>query len=388
MWPRRRRPRYEARIRAAAGLGSAPDARDAERYDKRYAHCDVLVVGGGPADWRPPTRRRDRRARDPGGRAARAGRQPAVLPGRDRRRAGIALGRAHRGGLRQRDVRILTRSTAFGYQDHNLVTVAQRLTDHLPVRMRAGSRELLEDPGRPGDPGDRRARASAGVRQQRPAGRDAGLGRVGLYPSLWRAAGAMRCCSPTMTAPIRRPSIWPIAAPGSSWWMPAPGRRHPAGRRPAPGRDRDGRRRRDGRARQAAGRVRRRARICQGPVRRARRDLPCDLLAMSGGSPVLHLHAQSGGKPQWLERKACFVPGKSVQAEASVGAAAGEFDLCLALAQATRAGAEAASAAGSPSRRRCPFPGGVHRRGRADAAVAGGRSTRRARPQAVRRFPE
>ena len=41
---------------------------------------------------------RDRRARDPGGRTARAGRQPVVLPGRDRRRAGIALGRAHRGG--------------------------------------------------------------------------------------------------------------------------------------------------------------------------------------------------------------------------------------------------------------------------------------------------
>ena len=56
MWPRRLWPRYEARIRAAAGLGSAPDARDAERYDKRYAHCDVLVLGGGPADWRPPTR--------------------------------------------------------------------------------------------------------------------------------------------------------------------------------------------------------------------------------------------------------------------------------------------------------------------------------------------
>ena len=49
MWPRRLWPRYEARIRAAAGLGSAPDARDAERYDKRYAHCDVLVLGGGPA---------------------------------------------------------------------------------------------------------------------------------------------------------------------------------------------------------------------------------------------------------------------------------------------------------------------------------------------------
>ena len=37
---------------------------------------------------------------------------------------------------------ILSRSTAFGW-DHNLVTVTQRLTDHLPVSMRKGTRELL-----------------------------------------------------------------------------------------------------------------------------------------------------------------------------------------------------------------------------------------------------
>jgi sarcosine oxidase subunit alpha len=41
------------------------------------------------------------------------------------------------------DVTILSRSTAFGYQDHNLVTVTQRLTEHLPVSMRKGTRELL-----------------------------------------------------------------------------------------------------------------------------------------------------------------------------------------------------------------------------------------------------
>src|SRR4029079_6305207 len=44
---------------------------------------------------------------------------------------------------RMPDVKILSRSTAFGYQDHNLVTVTQRLTEHLPVSQRNGTRELL-----------------------------------------------------------------------------------------------------------------------------------------------------------------------------------------------------------------------------------------------------
>ena len=144
MWPRRLWPRYEARIRAAAGLGSAPDARDAERYDKRYAHCDVLVLGGGPAGLA---------AAD----AAAATGARVILVDEQRELGGSLLSRPAEidgepalrwagrieAGLRRPDVRILTRGTAFGYQDHNLVTVAQRLTDHLPVRMRAGSRELL-----------------------------------------------------------------------------------------------------------------------------------------------------------------------------------------------------------------------------------------------------
>ena len=40
---------YEPRIRAAAGLGRAPTLPDPDRYANRYAHCDVLVVGAGPA---------------------------------------------------------------------------------------------------------------------------------------------------------------------------------------------------------------------------------------------------------------------------------------------------------------------------------------------------
>src|SRR5256885_3175769 len=37
------------RSRRMAGLGRAPSSPDPARYDKCHTHCDVLVVGGGPA---------------------------------------------------------------------------------------------------------------------------------------------------------------------------------------------------------------------------------------------------------------------------------------------------------------------------------------------------
>src|SRR4051812_12844706 len=40
---------YEPLIRRAAGLGRAAGAEDPDHYEKAYAHCDVLVIGGGPA---------------------------------------------------------------------------------------------------------------------------------------------------------------------------------------------------------------------------------------------------------------------------------------------------------------------------------------------------
>ena len=40
---------YEPIIRKSAGLGKAPKARDADKYEHYYHHCEVLVVGGGIA---------------------------------------------------------------------------------------------------------------------------------------------------------------------------------------------------------------------------------------------------------------------------------------------------------------------------------------------------
>jgi methylglutamate dehydrogenase subunit C len=40
---------YEPLIRRAAGLGRAAHAEDPDHYEKAFAHCDVLVIGSGPA---------------------------------------------------------------------------------------------------------------------------------------------------------------------------------------------------------------------------------------------------------------------------------------------------------------------------------------------------
>lgn len=40
---------YEPFIRQSAGLGKAPEERDADTYEHLYAFCDVLIVGGGVA---------------------------------------------------------------------------------------------------------------------------------------------------------------------------------------------------------------------------------------------------------------------------------------------------------------------------------------------------
>ncbi|SHK96200.1 sarcosine oxidase subunit alpha [Roseovarius marisflavi] len=49
MWPRRFWERvYEPLIRRAAGLGALSGAPDEDRYERAFAHCDLLVIGAGP----------------------------------------------------------------------------------------------------------------------------------------------------------------------------------------------------------------------------------------------------------------------------------------------------------------------------------------------------
>ena len=140
MWPRRAwKSFYEPRIRAAAGLGVAPRLADPDRYAARYAHCDVLVVGAGPAGLAAAAAAAATGARvmlcdeqsEPGGTLlSRDPREPARIDARspdewlDSTLAALAANRR---------VTLLPRTTAFGYFPHNLVSLNERLTDHLPV---------------------------------------------------------------------------------------------------------------------------------------------------------------------------------------------------------------------------------------------------------------
>ena len=81
-------------------------------------------------------------------------------------------------------------------------------------------------------------------------------------------------------------------------------------------------------------------------------EIACDLIAMSGGwTPSVHLFSQSRGKLAFDDATRTFLPGAAAQAQVSVGACRGVFDLAAALAEGAKAGAEAAGATPGPGPR-------------------------------------
>jgi sarcosine oxidase subunit alpha len=78
-----------------------------------------------------------------------------------------------------------------------------------------------------------------------------------------------------------------------------------------------------------------------------RRALSCDLVLMAGGfTPSVHLFSQSRGRLQWNDAARAYVPAVSAECERSAGACRGVHGLAEALADGAVMGAAAAKASG------------------------------------------
>ena len=136
---------FEKRIRAVSGLGRSPEVADPDRYDKRFSHADVLVVGAGLAGLSAALA-----AGRAGARVILCDEQSEAggwLLSSDETVDGLAAPQWAERAMRELqglpEVQVLTRTTAFGYQDHDLVTLMEKRADHLPPGQQPAYRERL-----------------------------------------------------------------------------------------------------------------------------------------------------------------------------------------------------------------------------------------------------
>ncbi len=125
---------YEPVIQKAAGLGVAPEEADPDSYANQFAHCQVLVVGSGAAGLTAAMV------------AAKSGKRVILCDERPEF-GGSLLSETQTtiDGLKATEwiaqtleelhslsnVILLKRTTAFGYYAHNMITLNERVSDHL-----------------------------------------------------------------------------------------------------------------------------------------------------------------------------------------------------------------------------------------------------------------
>lgn len=146
MWPKAFWEKvYEPIIRRAAGLGSLSRLDDPDSYDKGFLHCDLLVIGAGPAGLAA---------------ALTAGRSGArvILADEDFRMGGRLNAETFAvGGVSGADwaaqavaelaslpnVRLLSRTTVLGAFDHGIYSAVERVSDHLAQPLPGKPRQIL-----------------------------------------------------------------------------------------------------------------------------------------------------------------------------------------------------------------------------------------------------
>ena len=353
MWPRSFWDKvYEPFIRRAAGLGRAPSEIDPDHYASRNLHCDVLIVGAGPAGIAAALA------------AGRAGAE-VVLVDEHSEMGGTLLSEP---GVRidgkgawdwlagaldelqgMGNVRLMSRTTAIGYYHQNMVGLVQKLTDHVarPApeiprerlwRVRAGQVVLaqgaIEKP-LVFDGNDRPGVMLSGAAQTFLQRFGVKVGErvviVTSHDSAWHTAldlaeaGIRVAAVVDLRADVARELRQRAQAKGIEVLT---GHTVTAT---------------SGRLRVSSVRVNR---VNAGQVGPGR-QIGCDAVLMCGGwTPSLHLFSHTKGSLSWDAEAGAFLPDRKTEECQIAGAGRGLWGVAAALEDGAKAGALAASATG------------------------------------------
>jgi len=356
MWPASLWMTYEHVIRNIAGMGKSPTDKDPDRYAHRYAHCDVLVAGGGPTGISAALVAAETGAR-------------VVIIDDGPELGGALLGRKLKIGnqdgadwaqtaeqkLRNMEnVTVLTRTQAAGYYDHNMIIANERVADHhkepAPFMPRQRiwhfrATEVVLATGameRPlvfaGNDLPNVMLASTAGTLANHFGVLAGQSAVIFTNngSAYTVAADLKAAGTTINAIVDARSDIPAAELELA---------RSAGIGVLAGQV----------VLAAVGGKNGVKRVVIGDTPSGPDDnevnttqtIDCDLLCVSGGwTPSVHLFSQSRGKLRFDDTKCCFVPNKGFQRERSAGACNGAFMLRECLVDGRTAGINAAEAAG------------------------------------------